>query len=55
MDVYIHVRYGTALKFRNTRWIISEQRVLEPFLRLPLLEFLGLNIYDILATSAGRS
>lgn len=32
MDVYIHERHGTALKLRNTRWLLSEQRIIELFL-----------------------
>lgn len=55
MDVDIHIRHGTGLKLRNTRWLVSTQRVPEPLLGRPLLEFLGLNTMEILATAADRS
>lgn len=43
------------MKLRNTRWLVSKQRVPEPLLGQPMLEALGLNTADILATAADRS
>lgn len=55
MDVDLHIRHGSSLKLRNTRWLVSNQRVPEPLLGRPMLEVLGLNTADILATAADRS
>lgn len=55
MYVDIHVRHGTALQVRKIRWLISKKRVPEPLLRRTVLEFLGLNTSEILATAADRS
>lgn len=55
MDVDIRVRQGTSLKLRNPRWLVSYQRIPEPLLVRPLLEFLGLNTSEILATASDRS
>lgn len=55
MTVDVHIRHGSALKLRHLRWLISPQRVPEPLLGRPILEFLGLNTAEILATAADRS
>lgn len=55
MDVCIHLRHVTALKLRNTRWLVSEHRFPEPFLGRPFLELLGLNTSDISAIDSDRS
>lgn len=55
MDVDVHIRHGTGLKIRNARWLVSNQRVPEPLLGRPLLEFLGLNTAECLAAAADRS
>lgn len=55
MDVDVHIRHGSALKLRQLRWVVSSQRVPEPLLGRPVLEFLGLNTADILATAADRA
>lgn len=55
MDVDVHIRHGTALKIRNVRWLISEQRVPEPLLGRSILEFLGLNTAEFLAAAPNRS
>lgn len=55
MDIDIHVRHGTALKVRNTRSLVSAQRVPAPLLGRPLLEYLGLNTAELLATATDKS
>lgn len=44
MDFEIYVRQDTSLTVRNSRWPVSNQRVVEPLLGRPLLQFLELNI-----------
>lgn len=54
-DIDIHVRHGIALKVRNSRCLVSSENVPEPLLGRPLLECLGLDTAEILATAANRS
>lgn len=54
VDVEVHIRHGTGLVLRGSRWLVSEQRVPEPLLGRPVLEFLGLNTPEIFHSAAER-
>lgn len=54
VDVEIHIRLGTALRLQNVEWLLTSQHVNDPLLGRPIVEDLGLNMRDLLASEADR-
>lgn len=55
VETELHIRHGTALKFRGVRWLVTDQIFWDPLLGHPLLEALGLNTRNFLAAAAARN
>lgn len=54
MTVELHIRHGTTLVLRNLKWFVTKQPCNEPLLSRQVLETLGLNTEEILASAADR-
>lgn len=54
VDTELHIRHGSALVLRGTRWLVTDQTVGEPLLGRPILEALRLNARKTLAAAAER-
>lgn len=53
-DTKLYMRHSVALKSRNAAWPVTSQRVSKPLSGRFILEGLGLNTLEILATAADR-
>lgn len=54
MDTELHIRHGSSLRLRNLKWLVTEQRVFDPFMGLPVLEALGFNNPDLILATADQ-
>lgn len=54
IDTQLHIRHGSALIIRGLRWLVTLQKLGEPLLGRPLLEFLGLDCQKVISAAADR-
>lgn len=52
LDTKIHIQQGTALKLRNIRSLVSNQRMYETRIVRPVVQWLGMNTTNMLKTAA---
>lgn len=50
----LHISHGSALKIQNVKWLVTGQRVSAPLFGRPILDRLGLNTRELIATTADR-